>query len=238
MKRPELTIVIPTKNEENYIGKLLNSLLQQDYLANTETPIIVADAHSTDKTREVISGYQEKLNIKIVEGGLPSYGRNQGAKNSDSDFILFVDADIEIKDPTLITRAINLIKKKNLDCVTTYLKCPAGTWLDKLIYFLNNIIQFFSRLVAPYASGMFILFRQQKFNELGGFDEKAYYAEDYLLTKKVAFKKFGIIKGHIIVTNRRFQKTGRWTVVKMFLHTALKSWDKKHFYRYRKGYFD
>ncbi len=237
MAKTSLAIVIPAKNEEHYIGKLLNSLLQQDYLTGNQMPIVVADAHSTDKTKGVIFSYQNQLDIKIVSGGLPSYGRNQGAKNSDSDFILFVDADVELKDATLLSRAMTLITDKNLDCVTTYLKCPDGNWADKLIYFLNNVAQFFSQFLRPWASGMFILFRRQVFNKFGGFDEKVTYAEDYFLTKKVALKKFGIVKGHLVVTNRRFQKTGRWTIVKMFLHTALMSWNKKYFYQDKK-YFD
>ncbi|MBT6034686.1 MAG: glycosyltransferase, partial [Candidatus Jacksonbacteria bacterium] len=65
----DLTIVIPAKNEEHFIGRLLDSLLAQDYSHIKRTHIVVADAASVDNTRRVIKSYSERLCISIVEGG-------------------------------------------------------------------------------------------------------------------------------------------------------------------------
>ena len=68
-------------------------------------------------------------------------------------------------------------------------------------------------------------------HELGGFDEKALYAEDYLLSKKVSPLRFGIVSGHILTSNRRFQKMGHLRIAKMFLNTAIHTFDRSYFWR-------
>src|SRR5512139_2499746 len=108
----ELTIVIPAKNEERLLPRLLMSLEEQDYALMKHTNIILADADSTDGTLAVARKFSRDLLIKVVQGGLPSVGRNRGALYADSRYILFLDADIELADFTLIRRAIELMKKK------------------------------------------------------------------------------------------------------------------------------
>ena len=56
----KITIVVPCKNEENYIHHLLESLHQQNI---GDTRVIIADC-STDDTREVIDFYKEDLKVK------------------------------------------------------------------------------------------------------------------------------------------------------------------------------
>ena len=73
------------------------------------------------------------------------------------------------------------------------------------LYLGNNIVQQFSRLLKPFSTGMFMLFDRKRFQELGGFHEQALYAEDYLLSKKVARRRFGIVRGKALTTNRRFR---------------------------------
>ena len=58
----KITIVVPCKNEENYICHLLNHLKMQRYIGNTR--IIIADA-STDNTRKVIEKSKDYLNVEI-----------------------------------------------------------------------------------------------------------------------------------------------------------------------------
>ena len=44
-------------------------------------------------------------------------------------------------------------------------------------------------------------------------------------------RKFGIVGGGVYTTNRRFQKMGRWRVIKLFLTTALNYRNQSHFLR-------
>ena len=71
-----ITIVVPCKNEENYIHHLLDALRLQD-IGNTR--IIIADC-STDNTRQVIKDHSSFLNIEIIDGGPVSIAKNNGAR--------------------------------------------------------------------------------------------------------------------------------------------------------------
>ena len=68
---------------------------------------------------------------------------------------------------------------------------------------------------------MFMLFHVERFRELGGFHEQVHFAEDYLLSKQVARSKFGIVRGGVYTTNRRFQKMGHFRVTKLVSHDRL-----------------
>src|SRR5215469_18776040 len=102
----ELTIVIPAKNESKLIPRLLTSLTTQDYSKMSRTRVLVADANSTDGTPEIVMSFRDRLNVGVIPGGMPSVGRNQGAAHADSRFILFLDADIQLADSTLIRRCL------------------------------------------------------------------------------------------------------------------------------------
>lgn len=226
---PELSIVIPAKNESRLLPRLLASIAQQDYEHLAETPIFIADAFSTDGTPEVARVFRSELAVSIIAGGLPAVGRNHGARLANSRYVLFIDADMELADPTIIRRAVKLMGKRQLHCLTTNIWCRGGTGWDNALYAGSNLAQKLSRLARPFSTGMFMLFDRERFFELGGFHEQALYAEDYLLSKKVARCKFGILPGHVLTTNRRFQKMGHWQVVKLFLKTALNTWNDRYF---------
>ena len=226
----ELAIVIPAKNEEKLLPRLLISLLKQDYPLMSDTRIYLADAESTDRTVEVAQRFASSLPITVIGGGLPPVGRNNGAYCADSRYLLFVDADIELADPTLLRRAVNLMKRKSLHCVTTDIRCRNGGWADHFLYICNNLAQRLSRFHKPFATGMFMLVDKDRFDELGGFDEQALYAEDYQLTRQISSSRFRVIRGGIYSTNRRFKKMGHATILRFFLNTAING-RKVEYYR-------
>jgi glycosyltransferase involved in cell wall biosynthesis len=227
----ELTIVIPAKNEARNLPLLLTSLSKQDYPLLPLTRVFVADAGSTDQTVESALLFLDRLNISVIPGGLPAVGRNGGARRATTPYVLFMDADIELPDPTLLRRSIEKMKRKGLYCVTADIRCKGGHFVDDLMFWGNNAVQHFASFTKPFATGMFMLFKRAKFNELGGFDEKALYAEDYLLSKRVSPLRFGIVRGHILTSNRRFQKMGHLHIAKMFLNTAIHTFDRSYFWR-------
>lgn len=231
---PELTIVIPAKNEVSLLPNLLTSLTNQTYLQNRKTKVFVADANSTDSTPEMALTFRDCLDVEVIPGGLPSVGRNAGARLADGDYVLFIDADMEFRDPTLIARAVEHMRERQLHCVTTNIWCSSGTSLDQALYFGNNIFQWLSQFASPFATGMFMLFDRNRFWDLGGFHEQALFAEDYLLSKKVSLGRFDIVRGGAYTTNRRFRKMGHFKMVILFLWTALHSWDERFFLRDQK----
>jgi glycosyltransferase involved in cell wall biosynthesis len=227
--KPELTIVIPAKNESRNLPLLLTSLSNQDYRHLPLTKVFVADANSTDGTPEIAMSFADRLLVGVIPGGLPSVGRNAGARLATTPYVLFLDADIELRDTTLLRRAMNKVNRRKLQCLTTNIRCSNGRILDAALYAGNNLVQYVSAWTKPFSTGMFMLFQKAKFDELGGFDERAMYAEDYLLSKQVSPRRFGVVRGHVLTTNRRFQKMGHWRIARMFMKTALNSWNYRYF---------
>lgn len=227
----ELTIVIPAKNEAKLIPGLLTSLTNQDYSKMSSTKVLVADANSTDGTREAVLSFRDRLNVSVIRGGMPSVGRNLGAAHAESTYVLFLDADIELAHPSVVRRAVELAKRRQLHCVTTNILCRDGSWLDRLFYAGNDFFQYLSRLHHPFATGMFMLFELKQFRKLRGFHEQVAFAEDYLLTQQVERKRFGIVRGGVYTTNRRFKKMGHMRVGWLFLKTAMNYWNQNYFLR-------
>ncbi len=89
---PHVSIVIPTFNHAIFLGKALNSIIDQTY-ENWEA--IVIDNHSTDKTKEVIQKYTDPRikYFKIVNGGIIAKSRNLGIKIAKGEWIAFLDSD-------------------------------------------------------------------------------------------------------------------------------------------------
>ena len=101
----ELSIIIPTLNEEKYLPKLLESIKKQNIKSYE---IIVADSNSNDKTREIA----RKFGCKVVKGRKnPGSGRNNGAKVAKGSILFFIDADCYIED-NFLQKALNKTKDK------------------------------------------------------------------------------------------------------------------------------
>ena len=197
----------------------------------SSTRVLVADANSTDGTREIVMSFRDRLNVGVIQGGMPSVGRNQGAAQADTAYVLFLDADIELADKSLIRFCMERAQAKKLQCVTTNIICKEGSWVDKLIYVGNDIFQYLSQLHRPFATGMFMLFERKKFWELGGFNEQIHFGEDYRLSQQVERRRFAIVRGGVYTTNRRFQKMGHVRVGWLFLRTAMNFWNEDFFLR-------
>jgi len=206
-------------------------LSRQDYPLLPVTRVFVADANSTDGTVDIAMSFADRLRISVIPGGLPSAGRNAGARLASTPYVLFIDADIELPDVTLLRRAMEKMTQRKLQCLTTNIRCSNGRVLDDALYAGNNLVQYVSSWTKPFSTGMFMLFEREKFNQLGGFDERALYAEDYLLSKQVSPRRFGLVRGHVLTTNRRFRKMGHLRIARMFVKTALNSWNYQYFLR-------
>ncbi|MDK2970466.1 MAG: hypothetical protein PWP23_221 [Candidatus Sumerlaeota bacterium] len=229
----ELTIVIPAKNEARNLPLLFEDLLAQDYPAIRQTTIIVADAASTDETPEIIAQYAALLPLRMIPGGLPGIGRNAGARLARSKYLLFLDADIRLAHPGIIRVAIGEARIRRRHLVTALLGRLGGSPLDGLYYAFCNLVVRASRLTGPFSPGAFMLWERRAFLRLGGFDEKAHFAEDYQLSRKVPGRRFGIVKGPVLADNERFTKFGYGRVALLFFETMCFGHTKAYFRRNR-----
>ena len=211
----ELTIVIPCRNEEEYIGRLLEEISLQGVGA---TEIILADAKSTDRTVEEakLTSLQLGLKLKTAPGGLPARGRNQGAFLAKTRYILFVDADVTFTDKFSLLDCLEKIKEGDYDMMsTTPVYRGNGNVRASLLFFMNKISTKWLSKRDPFAIGAFTLVKREKFEELGGYDEEVKHTEDWLLSKKISPDKFLLVPDLITQDDRRFRKFGYWNMVKL-----------------------
>jgi glycosyltransferase involved in cell wall biosynthesis len=200
----KITIVVPCKNEENYIHHLLDALRGQNI---GDTRIIIADC-STDNTRQVIRNNCDLLNVEIIDGGPVSLAKNNGAQLVTTPYILFIDADVRFFKNTVIREAVDIIELKNLDLIGLNIKCYDKDPRAMIGFTIFNTINHAMKYFSPFAVGAFMLTRRDKFEEYGGFPENFATSEDYFLSRKYSPKKFRIIKHHFGQDSRRFKKMG------------------------------
>jgi glycosyltransferase involved in cell wall biosynthesis len=229
----KITIVVPCKNEENYIAHLLMHLRQQS-IGNTR--IIIADC-STDNTREVIQIMKGELNVEIIDGGPVSLAKNNGARLVTTPYILFIDADVRFFKDNVIQDAVDAIESKNLDLIGLKIKCYDRDPRAKLGFIIFNTINHAMKYFSPFAVGAFMLTRRDRFEEFGGFPEKFSTSEDYFLSRKYSPRKFRIVKHHFGQDSRRFKKMGYLGMakylVKNFINRNNKAyWDSLDSSRY------
>jgi len=100
-----VSVIITTKNEAVHLPACLTSIKQQTY---TNLEIIVVDNHSKDKTKEIAKKYTPHV---FDYGPERSAQRNFGAKKARGEYLLFLDADMELS-PNVVKECIEMIKDR------------------------------------------------------------------------------------------------------------------------------
>jgi len=220
----KITIVVPCKNEENYIHHLLDSLRSQNI---GDTRVIIADC-STDATRQVIKDNSIGLNVEIIDGGPVSIAKNNGARLVTTPYILFIDADVRFFKDTVIQDSVNKMELKKLHLIGLNIKCYDKDIRAKIGFTAFNLINHTLKFFSPFAVGAFMLTRKDKFEEYGGFPENLLTSEDYFLSKKYSPRKFKIIRHHFGQDSRRFKKMGYLGMGKYLIKNFVNRNNKKY----------
>lgn len=201
-----ISIIIPTYQEEKYLGNLLESIKKQ-----TLQPfeIIVADNKSKDKTREIA----KKYGCRIVDGGNPAKGRNEGAKAAKGNLLLFFDSDTLLKKKTFIEKFYKAFIKRRLDMATTFItfdKFTPKTFIVMFGLFYNKIsnelvLKHFKRVASE--SGPCIMVKKELFEAVGRFDETLDVNEDAEIFQRLSKTgaRYGVVGLNIKTSERRFK---------------------------------
>jgi glycosyltransferase involved in cell wall biosynthesis len=221
----KITIVVPCKNEENYIYHLLEDLSKQECIGQTR--IIIADC-STDNTRRVIEENKGSLNVEIIEGGPVSIAKNNGASLVTTPYILFIDSDVRFFSSHVILDAVNELRVNDLDLVGLNIKCYDNDLRAAFGFMLFNIINKIMSKWVPFAVGAFMLTKRCKFEEFGGFPCKYETSEDFFLSKKYDPRKFRIINHYFGQDSRRFKKMGYFGMAAYLINNFINRNNEKH----------
>lgn len=209
-----ISIIIPSLNEE----KLLPGLLKQfdeSFRKKKGIELIISDGGSTDSTLEIADNYADKVIVhkeKIKQN--ISRGRNQGAKISLGDVLIFLNADVILKDPEyLLNEAANEIRNNGV----TAIACPIKVFpeeekpSDRIFHYVyNNYSAMLNRFFTGMGRGECHIISREKFFLAGGYNENIVAGEDYDLY--VRLKRNGKVKFRrdliVYESPRRYRKSG------------------------------
>jgi glycosyltransferase involved in cell wall biosynthesis len=204
---PKVSVILPARNEEEYIAKCLNSLINQSY-PNFE--IVVINDSSSDRTGEIIQGYHT-LNSKVVlainaepkpqeEWTGKNWACYQGYLNSTGEILLFTDADT-VHSRYAMSLAVTYLIKQNLDALTAIPKILSedNIWIKIILPLLWTLSYAkYSALRANnpkskigYFFGSFFIITRKTYEAVGTHKAvKTEIVEDGALGRKVKEEKF------------------------------------------------
>lgn len=231
--RPRVSVVVPTLNEERYLPTLLNSLAKQTLPPHE---VIIADAGSVDGT----VGVARAAGARIVAGGLPGVGRNEGARLATGDWLLFLDADVRLPEDALET-AFRELERERLDSASCwFIPDSDDRFLRLNHWFSSHYFRLSSKLKWPHSIGAFILVSKAQHDAIGGFDLDIKVAEDQDYVRKLSRAgSYGFLRRPVVeIAARRFENEGSfWMSLKWIgieLHRLILGEIRGEYFRYFK----
>ncbi len=196
---PKVSIILPARNEEGFIEKCLDTLIDQDY---TNYEIVAIDDSSDDKTGEIIANYA-KQNSKVIHvSAKPKpdgwMGKNwacmEGYKKASGELLLFTDSDTK-HQKNVISLAVNHLLSLNLDALTVIPKMLCmDFWTKITLPMISTFLHTrFSALrvndptkKTGYFFGSFFIIRKKIYDDVGTHEGvRQEIIEDGALGKKV-----------------------------------------------------
>jgi len=197
---PLISILIPARNEESNIKKLLISLIKQDY-KNLE--ILVLDDNSIDSTVAIVKQMELKdSRIKLISGKKiedgwlgKSWACHQLASNAKGQYFIFTDADT-LHFPDTVSKALATMLQNKLGGISVYPKQIMVTFTERmLVSFIGMGLFTMMPLVLVKKTrgkffstgiGQFFMFKKEVYFKSGGHESvKAEILEDVHLSKRI-----------------------------------------------------
>ncbi len=181
----QITAIIPTYNYGQFVGRAIQSALDQTYPL---TEILVIDDGSTDNTREMISGFPAPVRYIYQENRGLSGARNTGMREAKTEWVAFLDSD-DWWLPEKIEKQVHSLHKKPeaiLSYTGIYLVSPDGTKREVEVTPSEELwpnLRHTNRIVPSTVVG-----RRDLFLEVGGFNEKLRACEDWEMWVKIGPK--------------------------------------------------
>ena len=219
----ELSIVIPTLNEEHYLPVLLSSIAKQKFDGKLE--VVVVDGQSADKTVVVAKNFEKKiqdLTIMQVKKGTSSQ-RNKGVEKAKYKYLLFLDADVVMPDGFL-SRLMQEASPDE-DFIAFALHLPiTPNFFDYLFVIVMYSYVWIMRYLEPAVSGSFIFTTRRIHKLISGFEEGAILGEDSDYGKRAiaAGAKYHLyFRNFIYGSPRRVRKMGRVRLILFWIRSHM-----------------
>lgn len=181
----DLAIVIPTLNEEYFIGRLLDSIVKQTV---KPVEIVVVDAISKDKTIAEIKKRQKDLSslhyFQIPKHTI-SRQRNFGAGKTKTAHLLFLDADMELKEEDSLEKYFKEILARKPDVAAAENLPDSTHWRDLLYFKSEDVLINLFKYFWPVVTARNLYISRKMFDKVGGFDEDIAVGEDQEIVQRI-----------------------------------------------------
>jgi len=202
----DLSIIIPTLNEANYLGSTIEHLRQN---SSFEHEIIVVDSGSTDGTCEIAN----RLGVKLIRPKSNSIGKsyvlNEAAQLALGDVLLFLDADTLV--PLEFDESISSsLRDPNIVGGAFEFSLDGEEFGLRVVEFINRIRY---RVRQRYYGDQGVFVRSEVFKRVGGYPDIGLLESAYLCKNLRQQGKLKLIKSHISTSPRRFLDGGIYRVL-------------------------
>jgi glycosyltransferase involved in cell wall biosynthesis len=193
----KISVVLTTKNAEQYITDFLESMMNQQ----EPYEVIIVDSDSTDKTQDIIRSYiQKNKNIKLfIHPGTRPESMNYGIKQATGDVVAFIGGDDVAHNDWIkeIRKGFN-----NMDIVVGKLISK-----DEEHFKTLENVKFFHKGINISYPGCNTIYKKEILDQLGGFDPWFFNAEDLELNYRAVEKGYTISENEKAIVYYRPRNT-------------------------------
>ena len=194
--KPYVSLVIPCRNEEKFIGMCLDSVIANDYPKN-RFEVLVVDGMSKDGTREIVKKYvKEHPFIKLFDNPkkiIPS-AMNIGIKNAAGEIIMKIDSHARYSED-YISKCVSFLAEYNADNVGGMIVAlpRKNTTVGKAIVHSlshpfgvgNSLFRIGSKKPIWADTAFSGCYKREVFERIGLYDENIARSEDVLINSKL-----------------------------------------------------
>ncbi len=214
----DISVIVPTLNEESYIEACLSSIYSQS--TDFDFEVIVSDGDSEDGTSKIARQFADKVVVSRRRG--TAIQRNLGAKEASTNHLLFIDADTVLIGDYLQRAHTKFLEDQKLNAFSSSFIFPERT--PKLIFserVMNSYFLVRDRLGRSTLPGFNVNIRKKVFDRIGGFRNVP--LEDIDLS--IRLRKIGNTKYfrdlHVITSSRRLDRMGLLGAIKYYIEMDL-----------------
>ena len=178
----KISVIIPARNEEQDIARSIESVLKQE---DVNLEVIIANDHSTDRTREIadaIANANPRVRVihnpELPPGWLGKCnGMQKASALAGGDTLLFTDADI-IHEPHTLATALDEVDRLGLDFLSLFPRMDTVSLWENIV--VPSFVGGLAILATPgienpaspeaLAAGAFLLVPRPAFHAVGGFE--------------------------------------------------------------------
>jgi glycosyltransferase involved in cell wall biosynthesis len=190
---PFVSVIIPIRNEEQFIAQCLRSVLDQDY-PKDRMEVLVVDGGSEDRSREIITGFSSRYpRIKLLDNpqlNAPA-GLNLGIWEAGGDIIVRVDGHC-LLEPDYVSQCVRYLWETGADNVGGLMQAVGHGYVGQAIalainsFFGSGGSKFHYASKEQYVDTVYLgAFRRSVFDKVGFFNERLMRNQDYELNYRI-----------------------------------------------------